>query len=111
TAPLQAQTLPAQRDTLVVLLRNPFKTLDPAGSNDLGGMEITGNIYESLISFDRSPDSFKTWLASAVPTRENGLESADGTEFTFPLRRGVRFHDGSVMTPEDVRYSFFREIF
>ena len=33
---------------------------------------------------------------------------ADGTEWTFRVRQGVTFHDGSPLTAEDVVYSFQR---
>ncbi len=45
-----------------------------------------------------------------MPTRANGLISADGKTYRFPIRKGVRFHDGSELTPEDVRYSFLRAL-
>jgi peptide/nickel transport system substrate-binding protein len=36
------------------------------------------------------------------------LISKDGLTYTFPIRQGVHFHDGSLMTPDDVVYSFRR---
>ncbi len=47
-------------------------------------------------------------LASVVPTRENGFLSKDGKTYAFPLRGGVKFHDGTTMTADDVKYSLMR---
>lgn len=47
-------------------------------------------------------------LAAVLPTRENGFLSKDGKTYAFPLRSGVKFHDGTEMTAEDVKYSLLR---
>jgi peptide/nickel transport system substrate-binding protein len=49
-------------------------------------------------------------LATEVPTQENGLVSDDGLKYTFPIREGVTFHDGTDMTAQDVKYSWDRVI-
>jgi peptide/nickel transport system substrate-binding protein len=66
-------------------------------------------MYEGLVGFDGSAvDRFVPLAASVVPTRQNGFLSADGMTYAFPLRGGVKFHDGSTMTAEDVKYSLLR---
>lgn len=107
----QASASEAPRDPLVFLLRNPWTSLDPAATYDMGSFLIIGNVYESLIAFESRPDHFKPWLSREVPSHKNGLISADERDYIFPLRSDVKFHDGSVMSAEDVRYSFFREMF
>jgi peptide/nickel transport system substrate-binding protein len=39
---------------------------------------------------------------------ESFSPSADGTEWTFNLRPGVKFHDGAELTPADVIYTYKR---
>jgi len=39
---------------------------------------------------------------------ESWAESRDHLTYTFTLRRNVKFHDGSPVTPEDVKFSFER---
>ncbi len=97
-------------DTFVSVAASPVSNLDPAAMYETRSLAAALNIYEPLVVF--TTDSAKTpvapFLASAVPTRENGLLSADLKTYTFPIRPGVAFHDGSILTAEDVRYSLLR---
>lgn len=84
-------------------------SLDPHWAYDAVSLFVTDQIYETLIDFaGAATDAYEPRLAAVVPTRENGFLSADGLTYAFPLRRGVKFHDGTPMTPEDVRYSLLR---
>ncbi|MCE9645543.1 MAG: ABC transporter substrate-binding protein [Chloroflexi bacterium] len=79
-------------------------TLDPALAYDTASGEIIQNVYETLVFYDGdATDKFVPQLASEMPT-----VSADGTTYTFKIRSGVKFHNGDVMTPSDVAYSFQR---
>ena len=84
-------------------------SLDPARAA-LGeyGEQAIIQVYEYLV--DVGPDSPEPIpaLATEVPTQENGLVSADGLTYTFPIREGVKFHDGSDLTAEVVKYSWDR---
>lgn len=83
--------------------------LDPAFDYETAGGEVLQSVYENLIWYDgSSADVFKPVLATAVPTVANGLISADGLNYTFNLRTGVTFHDGTVMNADDVVYSIQR---
>lgn len=97
-------------DTFVTLRFGDPESLDPAYAYDTASEEIIyPNVYETLIGYDGSVLSrYVPLLATAVPTLQNGLISPDGLTYAFPIRKGVHFHDGSLMTPDDVRYSMLR---
>ncbi len=79
-------------------------TLDPALAYDTASGEVIQNVYETLVFYDgEATDKFVPMLASELPT-----VSADGLTYTFKIRSGVKFHNGDVMTPSDVAYSFQR---
>ncbi|WP_404401527.1 ABC transporter substrate-binding protein [Pelagibacterium halotolerans] len=62
---------------------------------------VQGNIYEALTAIDRD--------LNVVPGLAESWEvSEDGLTYTFHLREGVTFHDGSEMTAEDVAASIRR---
>jgi peptide/nickel transport system substrate-binding protein len=85
------------------------ESLDPAASTDGGfGNRAIIQVYDFLV--DLPPDSAEPvpMLATEVPTQENGLVSPDGLTYTFPIRQGVKFHDGTDLTAEDVKYSWDR---
>ncbi|MCG7845351.1 MAG: ABC transporter substrate-binding protein [Methanomassiliicoccales archaeon] len=89
---------------------NP-ESLDPAIDYETSGGEIIQNVYETLMFYDGASASVLVpQLCTAVPTVANGLVSADGLTYTYNLREGVKFHDGTDMTSEDVFYSFARAL-
>lgn len=74
-------------------------TMDPHSQNEGPTIAMNGQIYESLVTRDADlnlqPELAESWEAGA-----------DG--WTFKLRQGVKFHDGSDFTAEDVVFSFER---
>lgn len=108
SAPVSAA--PRNPGMLVHLATRGWFTLDPSAAYDAVSFIVTGNVYEPLITFKslKDPDALVPFLAEKVPSRDNGLISKDGLTYRFPVRKGVRFHSGHVLTPEDVRYSILR---
>jgi peptide/nickel transport system substrate-binding protein len=84
-------------------------SLDPARAEQgEKGEAFIDNIYERLLDVGPdSPDLIPS-LATEVPTQENGLVSEDRLTYTFPIRQGVTFHDGTPFTANDVVYSWER---
>ncbi|UPT72888.1 MAG: ABC transporter substrate-binding protein [Elusimicrobiota bacterium] len=86
-------------------------SLDPAYSYDTASHMIILNIYEPLFQFDKaSTEKLIPLIATQVPSRENGGISPDGRTYTIQIRKGIKFHDGSEVTPEDVKWSIQRFI-
>ncbi len=86
-------------------------SLDPARAEPGGrGGQAIVQVYESLVARPIEGPGFEPSLATEVPTQDNGLISDDGLTYTFPIREGVTFHDGTDLTAEDVEYSWDRVI-
>lgn len=95
--------------TLLVAHKGEMESMDPVYSYDGVTQGMMLNVYDTLLKFKGSSmTELEPSLSTAVPTVENGLLSADGLTYTFPIRKGVVFHDGEPLTPEDVRYSLLR---
>lgn len=77
------------------------ESLDPHKAVAAGTKEILFNIFEGLVKPD-SDGNLNPAVASDVNI------SDDGKVYTFTLREGVKFHDGSLVTAEDVKYSIER---
>ena len=98
-------------NTFVKATYGTVRTLDPAVVYDTTSGSRVRNLYETLIFFDgESTENFVPLLATEVPSISNGGISADGKTYTFKIRKGVKFHNGAEMTPEDVAYSFKRNM-
>ena len=74
-------------------------SLDPYQMTAAGTREILFNVYEGLYKPTSSGD-FAPALA------EDCAVSDDGLQYTFTLRDGVQFHNGTAMDADDVVYSF-----
>jgi peptide/nickel transport system substrate-binding protein len=98
-------------DTFIKADYGTVPTLDPARVYDTTSSQRLNQIYEQLIRFKGSAtDEFEPVLAVEVPTIENGGISADGKTYTFTIRKGVKTHGGEELTPEDVEYSYERNM-
>ena len=73
-------------------------SLDPHKAVAAGTKEVLFNLYEGLVK-PASDGSFIPAVASAYE------ETEGGRVYIFTLRDGVKFHDGSVVTAEDVKFS------
>ena len=85
--------------------------LDPAVDYETAGGEVLQNVYETLIWYQQGTENVVNLvprLAATVPTTTNGGISANGLNYTFTLRAGVKFHSGATMTADDVVYSIQR---
>ena len=95
--------------SLLVAHKGEMESLDPVYSYDGVTQGMMLNVYDTLLKFKGSSmTELEPSLSTEVPSVKNGLLSADGLTYTFPIRKGVKFHNGETLTPEDVRYSLLR---
>ena len=84
-------------------------SLDPAGVEPgEGGETMILQVYERLLEIDPNGPDLVPGLSTEIPTVDNGLISGDGLTYTFPIREGVTFHDGTEVNAEAVKYSWDR---
>lgn len=77
--------------------------LDPARITDLESAEVCEQIYDHLVRFAPGGTEIRPALA------ERWEVSPSGTEWTFHLRRNVRFHDGTPFNADAVLFTFDRQ--
>ena len=90
----------APGDWLVQAFGTGLKTITPLVSTDAYAADIQNYVLESLLT--RNPESLK-WEGMLAKSWQ---VSPDGLTFTFQLRKGVKFSDGTDMTAEDVVFTF-----
>ncbi len=73
-------------------------SLDPHKAVAAGTKEVLFNLFEGLVK----PTSDGNYIPAVA---SDYTISEDGTVYTFVLREGVKFHDGSTVTAEDIKYS------
>ena len=89
-------------EIIVIGVVGAADNVDPAAAPDIVGWELKANTMSGLYMFDREGD-----LVPMVAEQEPAV-SEDGLEYTFTLRSGLTFPDGSSLTAEDVRWSINR---
>jgi oligopeptide transport system substrate-binding protein len=91
--------VPDAVQVLRVNLPGEPQTLDPQRATDSVSNTILQNIYSGLLRI--SPDlAVEADLATEVPTVENGGISEDGLTYTFHLRDGLKWSDGSPLVAQ-----------
>ena len=95
-----AQTTSGRTD-LTIGIPQDFDSLDPDYMTLAGTKEVLFNMFEGLVKPTAEGDIVPA-VASAVS------KSDDGTQYTFTLRDGVKFHNGNPVTMDDVVYSIER---
>lgn len=90
---------PAKKTSLTFASSSDVITLDPQDMTDNTSEQVTRMIYNNLVKFDDKlnpvPDLAERW-------------EANGTTWTFYLRKNVKFHDGTPFNAEAVKKNFER---
>jgi peptide/nickel transport system substrate-binding protein len=95
-----ACALAAQAATLRWSSQGDYLSADPQAQNEGINNNINDHIFERLTA--RAKD------LSLVPSLATSWEAKSATVWRFNLRKGVKFHDGSPFTADDVVYSIKR---
>lgn len=88
----------AAPEELTIALSGDIPTLDPGKDTSPIGLNYRLNVFDALTQLDRNGD-VQPQLA------ESWTYSDDLTEWTFKIREGVRFHDGTPLTMEDIVFT------
>ncbi|XID94680.1 ABC transporter substrate-binding protein [Paenibacillaceae bacterium WGS1546] len=89
-------------DTLRFPVFCPMRTIDPAHVYYAFDAHLARQVFDRLVEYDADAGKITPGLAHYWEA------NAERTEWTFYLRKGIRFHHGRELQPEDVRYTFER---
>src|SRR3954453_17037587 len=99
---LGAAAMPAtaqkSADTLRIVMRDALPNVDPYYNNMRTGVVMHHQGWDALVY--RNPDTFKL-----EPLLATEWKLPDPMTTEFPPRPGVKFHDGSPFTADDVVYT------
>lgn len=90
----------AAKDIVVAVLSD-FTTMDPYDANDTLSQSVAKSFYQGLFGFDKNM-KLENVLA------ESYTVSPDGLTYTFKLRPGVKFQDGTDFNAEAVKVNLDR---
>jgi peptide/nickel transport system substrate-binding protein len=85
-------------DTLRIVMRDALPNIDPYYNNLRTGVVMSHQGWDGLVY--RNPDTFKI-----EPLLATEWKFVDPTTIDFTLRPGVKFHDGSTLSADDVVYT------
>lgn len=89
----------AARDDINMIIQVSPDSLDPSGTTMSYAFSVIANISEGLMGTDAA-NNIIPQLAESVEVNE------DATVFDFKLREGVKWHDGTDFTADDVVFTF-----
>ncbi|UYQ63411.1 ABC transporter substrate-binding protein [Streptomyces peucetius] len=99
---------PVQGGTLTVLSNQDFTHLDPARNWVMGDMDFgTRLLYRTLVTYEAKPGAkggeLVPDLAEDLGTATNGAKT-----WTFKLKKGLKYEDGTPITAGDIKYNVER---
>ena len=107
-ATAQAQDKPRYGGELIFLVPSELPSYDGHREGTFGVVHPLAPHYNTLLRIDPFD---KTGTRPVPDLAESWTISPDRLVYTFKLRQGVKFHDGSVMTSRDVKASYDKIVF
>ena len=98
----QIETPDGLSRTIVIAQDADILSLDPHGHNSIVSGNVTRMLYDTLIRIDENNEF--------VPMLAESWEYLDKNTVQIKLRANVPFHDGHILTSEDVKFSLEREM-
>ncbi len=108
TSPGWSQDKPRAGGELIFVVPSEPPSYDAHAEETFGVIHPMAPHYSTLLRVDPFD---KTGTKPVGDLAESWAISKDGMIYTFKLRRGVKFHDGSSMTSRDVKASYDKIIF
>src|SRR3989442_14457938 len=103
--PAAAQDKPRPGGELVFVVPSEPPSYDAHQEETFGVLHPMAPHYNTLLRVDPND---KTGTKPVGDLAESWTVSKDGLTYTFKIRRGVKFHDGSEMTSKDIKASYDR---
>ncbi|MFI0737010.1 ABC transporter substrate-binding protein [Streptomyces sp. NPDC021100] len=102
-----ADGAPRKGGTLTVLNRQPQKQFDPARLYTSGGGNVPSLVFRTLTTRHRADGAEGTKVVPDLAT-DTGKPSDDAKVWTFTLKDGLTYEDGTPITSADVKYGVER---
>lgn len=91
------------KDTLIWAQGADVTSLDPHQGKETPAVEVTCQIFDTLVVVNPETNEIEPQIAES-------WEQVDELTYVFKIRQGIKFHDGSDLTAEDVKFSLDRAI-
>ncbi len=102
-----ADAAPHPGGTLTILNQAPQSKFDPAREYTTGGGNIPGLVFRSLTTRARKSGAAGTQVVPDLAT-DLGEPSHNATVWTYHLKPGLKFEDGTAITSADIKYGVER---
>ncbi|MET8974534.1 ABC transporter substrate-binding protein [Streptomyces sp. NPDC004539] len=98
---------PHKGGTLSVLNSNPQKNLDPARLYTSGGGNVPSLLFRTLTTRNRENGAEGAKVVPDLAT-DTGRPNKDATVWTYTLKEGLKYEDGTAITTADIKYGIER---
>jgi peptide/nickel transport system substrate-binding protein len=100
-AGIQAAETPHRGGVLLVAIGADAPSLDPHQESTFATIQVVAPLYSTLVQID--PYHYPKIIGDAATEWKI---APDGLTYTFKIRQGIRFHDGSPLTAADVKATY-----